>query len=404
MEFNYTARDERGNMVVGVVEAENEFEASNILRKRNLTPVVLRPAKKGLDLSGILPKFFLKGVKDKDVVIFMRQLAVMVGAGIPIPVAISSISSQITNKRFKRTLEDVKSRVEQGVSLSEVMRKYPNVFDRLLTSMVEAGEKTGELDVMLNRWVSYMEKILALKAKVKGAMVYPTFVLTFAFLVLFFLLYKVVPMFVEIFEAANVPLPFLTVAVMKASKFIQTKGYLIILFIILVVVVFRIMLKNEKFAYMWDSFKLRIPLIGGILKKVAIARFARTLATMYASGVSVIEALEVVAKTTGNKVFENVFMEVRNSVVKGGFISDAMRKSGMFLPMVVEMVASGEKTGKLSEMLDKAADFYEEEVDNAVNVMTSLMEPIMLIVVGGIVGTIVVALYLPIFKLGQTIR
>ena len=404
MEFRYVARDNKGNIVEGFVTADTEFEASNQLRQKNLTPIVLQPVKQ-TDISKYLP--FLKlfgGVKAKDVVVFMRQLAVMVNAGISIPVAIESIAQQVTNKRFKSVLIDVKSRVEQGVNLSDALRRHPDVFDRLLVAMVEAGERTGELETMLNRWTAYAEKIIALKSKVRNAMIYPAFVLLFAFGVLFFLLYKVVPMFIEIFEAANVPLPMLTVIVMKMSKFIQSKAYLIFLFIVMVVVIFRILLKNENFAYWWDSFMLGIPLIGGILRKVAIARFARTLATMHASGVSVIEALEIVAKTTGNRVFEKTFMDIRNEVVKGGFISDAMRKSGMFLPMVVEMIASGEKTGRLSDLLDKVADFYEEEVDSAVSVLTSLMEPIMIIFVGGIVGTIVVALYLPIFKLGQTIK
>ncbi len=404
MEFKYVARDNRGNIVEGFITADTEYEASNQLRQKNLTPIILQPVKH-TDISKYLP--FLKlfgGVKAKDVVVFIRQLAVMVNAGISIPVAIESIAQQVTNKRFKSVLMDVKSRVEQGVNLSDALRKHPDIFDRLLVSMVEAGEKTGELDTMLNRWTAYAEKMIALKSKVRNAMIYPAFVLIFAFAVLFFLLYKVVPMFIEIFEAANVPLPMLTVMVMKMSRFIQSKAYLIFLFVVMVVVIFRILLKNEKFAYWWDSFMLKIPLIGGILRKVAIARFARTLATMHASGVSVIEALEVVAKTTGNRLFERTFMDIRNEVVRGGFISDAMRKSGMFLPMVVEMVASGEKTGRLSDLLDKVADFYEEEVDSAVSVLTSLMEPMMIIFVGGIVGTIVVALYLPIFKLGQTIR
>lgn len=404
MDYKYVARDVSGNIVTGVISATSESEVGRILREKGLIPIRVEVTKR-FNIKRYLPRFGIFGATSlKDVVIFARQLATMVSAGIPLSTAIASIAINVKKTEFRKALIDVRDKVDAGVYLSEAMKLYPEVFDKLLVSMIEAGEKTGELDLMLSRWAQYAEKVLSLRNKVRNALVYPVFILCFAFIVLMVLLYKVVPIFVEIFETSGVKLPFLTVVVMNLSKFVQKNIGYMILFVVLFIFVFRLALKNSKIAYSWDTFKLKIPIVGGVLRKVVIARFARTLATLQKSGVSIIEALEVVAKTTGNRVFEKLFLEIREDVAKGTWISEAMKKTGAFLPMVIEMVASGEKTGKLDDMLEKVADFYEEEVDSAVTVMTTLMEPIMLVIVGGIVGTIVVAMYLPIFQLGSTVR
>lgn len=400
MEYRYIARDLSGREVEGKLEAPSPAEVAKILREKGLFPITIEPVKR----FSLKFDFQFGRVRLKEVVIFTRQLTAMIGAGIPLPSAIGALCQQMKNKKFKQILEDVKEQVETGVKFSDALKKYEKVFGRLYISLVEAGEATGELDLMLERWATFAEKILELRRKVVGAMVYPGVVLTFAVGIMFVLLVKVVPTFAAMFRESNVELPALTAFIIALSDFMKAHVGLIILGLIAFVVVFRLLLRIEKFRYYWDAFKLRIPLVGPLFRKVAMARFARTLATMIKSGVSILESIDNVARTSGNKVIEEALMTIKNEVAEGALLSEALSKTKIFPPMLIEMVSAGERTGNLDTMLDKIADFFEEEVDAAVNALTSVMEPIMLIVIGGMVGVIVVALYLPIFKLASTIK
>jgi len=400
MEYRYIARDLSGKEVEGRIEASAPSDVAKILREKGLFPISIEPVKR----FSLKFDFQFGRVRLKEVVLFTRQLTAMIGAGIPLPSAIGALSQQMKNKKFKQILEDVREQVETGVKFSEALRKYEKVFGRLYISLVEAGEATGELDLMLERWATFAEKILELRRKVVGAMIYPIVVLTFAVGIMLVLLVKVVPTFAEMFRESNVELPALTAFIIALSDFVKAHVMFMILGAVVFVVGFRMLLRMEKFRYYWDAFKLRIPLVGPLFRKVAMARFARTLATMIKSGVSILESIDNVAKTSGNKVIEEALMTIKNEVAEGALLSEALSKTEIFPPMLVEMVSAGERTGNLDTMLDKIADFFEEEVDAAVNALTSVMEPIMLIVIGGMVGVIVIALYLPIFKLASTIK
>ena len=403
MKYRYVAKDPTGREVVGVMEASMPSEVASFLRGEGLIPVTIEPAKRGLaSLEIKLP--FVHRVSLKEIFLFTRQLAAMVGAGISLPVAIDAISYQLRNRYFRKVLDDVKNSVEAGVRFSEALKAHRDVFPPLYISMVEAGEVTGELDVMLKRWAFAAEKTLALRRKVRNAMIYPIVVLVVAILILMFLLVKVVPTFTKIFKESHVELPALTQFVIGASDLVRQKFYLIIFGAIGGFVAFRLALRNPWFRYRWDAFKLRLPLFGNLVKKSTVARFSRTLATMLKSGVSILEGIDVVARTSGNKVIEKGLLDARERVSRGELLSEVLRDNPVFPPLVVEMIAAGEKTGALDEMLEKVAGFFEEEVDAAVEALTTMLEPIMIVILGGMVGTIVVALYLPIFKLASTIR
>ncbi len=400
MEYKYVARDLSGKEIEGKLEALTPSDVAKILRERGLFPISIEPAKK----FSLKMDIQLGRVRLKEVVLFTRQLTAMIGAGIPLPSAIGALAQQMKNKKFKKILEDIREQVETGIKFSDALRKYEKIFGKLYISLVESGEATGELDLMLNRWATFAEKILELRRKVISAMIYPAVVLTFAIGIMFVLLIKVVPTFAAMFRESNVELPALTAFIIAVSDFVKAHITAILIGLVVFIVAFRFLLRVEKVRYYWDAFKLRIPLIGSLFRKVAMARFARTLATMIKSGVSILESIDNVARTSGNKIIEDALMTIKHEVAEGALLSEALSKTQIFPPMLLEMVSAGEKTGNLDTMLDKIADFFEEEVDAAVNALTSIMEPIMLIVIGGMVGVIVIALYLPIFKLASTIK
>ncbi len=400
MEYKYVARDAGGRRVTGVLEAPNPRVVAKELREQGLYPLTISPKRSLLDIN--IP--FLNRVPLKHVAIFTRQVAAMIGAGIPLPTALGTVAEQTKHKRLKKVLMEVKEMVEGGEKFSEALGKYPEVFDRLFVSMVEAGEATGNLDIMLNRYFSYMEKILALRRKVITAMVYPTVVLFLAVGIVAFLLIKIVPTFTSLFEEAGVELPVLTLFVINLSNFLKANFIYIILGIVVFVILFRLALRNDNFKRVVDRTRLRIFIVGPLLRKVAVARFSRTLATMVKSGIPILESLEIIAKTSGNKVIEDAIVKARSEVAKGESLSKTLKETGIFPSMVIEMMSAGEQTGALDEMMDKVADFYEDEVDAAVAALTSVLEPFMLIFLGGFIGMIVVALYLPIFKMAATIK
>ena len=402
MRFRYIAKNISGEDVEGVLEASSPREAALILRDEGLIPVSIEPVRGLFDISIRLP--FAGRVSLKELTLVTRQLAAMVGAGIPLPSALRAISSQVRNKVFREALEEVVDSVEAGMKFSDALKNYPHIFPPLYVSMVEAGEATGELDLMLRRWAFSAEKVLALRRKVRNAMIYPVVVVVIAIGILAFLLVKVVPTFAKIFKESGVELPALTQFVISLSNFVKDHVLYLFFGLIVSILAFVFALRFERFRFMWDSFKLHLPLFGTLIKKSAVARFSRTLSAMLRSGINIIDGLETVAKTSGNKVIEKGLMEARERIAQGEMLSDALKDNPVFPPLVIEMISAGEKTGGLDEMLEKVAEFYEEEVDAAVEALTTMLEPLMLVLIGGMIGTIVIALYLPIFKLGSTIH
>ncbi len=402
MEYRYVAKDYSGREVVGTMEASSPREVASALRSEGLILISVEPVKKGLTLNLEIPLF--SRISLKDMSIAMRQLSAMVGAGISLPIALDAIASQTRNKRLREVLESLKNSVEAGMSFSEALKEHPKVFDSLFISMVEAGEATGELNVMLDRWIVMAEKVLALRRKVRNAMIYPVAVLVIALCILAFLLVKVVPTFTKIFRESGVELPALTQFVIGMSELVKHRFYLILACIVGFFVAFRLALRNEAFRYRWDGFKLRVPLFGNLTTKSAVARFSRTMATMLKSGVNILDGMDIVARTSGNLVIERSLVEARDRVARGELLSEVLKDNPLFPPLVIEMMAAGERTGELDGMLEKVAEFYEEEVDYAVEALTTMMEPLMLVVLGGMIGIIVIALYLPIFKLASTVR
>jgi len=400
VEYKYVARDSKGKQITGSLEAATPREASRQLRSQGLYPVKITPTKNILTLS--IP--FLNRVRLKHIAVFNRQLASMVGAGIPLPSALDTVAAQMKHKRLKKVLENVKTSVESGNKFSESLAKHPDVFDRLLISMVEAGEATGTLDVMLNRYFVYAEKILALRRKVITAMVYPLVVLALAVGITAFLLVKIVPTFTALFKETGVELPLLALFIINLSAFSKAYFGYIILGVVALFLVFKLFLRNESLRRVYDRSKLRVFIVGPLIRKVAVARFSRTLATMVKSGIPILEALDIIAKTSGNKVIEEAVLKARAAVAKGESLSSSLKSTQVFPSMVTEMMAAGEQTGALDEMMDKVGYFFEDEVDAAVAALTSVLEPIMLIFLGGFIGTIVVALYLPIFKMAAAIK
>ncbi len=402
VKFRYVAKTLSGENVEGTLEAATPKEASMLLRDEGLIPITIEPVKSIFDIEISLP--FLNRVSLKELTIATRQLAAMVGAGIPLPAALKAIATQSRNKYFRQVLEEIVDSVEAGMKFSDALKNYPSVFPPLYVSMVEAGETTGELDVMLRRWAFSAEKVLALRRKVRNAMIYPVAVLIIAILIFIFLLVKVVPTFAKIFRESGVELPALTQFVLALSDVVKHRIGVVLLSVVIFFVAFRFALRFEGFRYAWDKVKLNLPIFGTLIKKSVVARFSRTLSAMLRSGINIIDGLDAVARTAGNKVVERSLLEARDAIARGEMLSEALKDNPAFPPMVIEMISAGEKTGGLDEMLEKVAEFYEEEVDAAVEAMTTMIEPIMLIIIGGMIGTIVIALYLPIFKLGSTIR
>lgn len=371
------------------------------LRKRNITAtIVTEKTKKGPG------KFtFGSGVKDKDIVVFTRQFATMIDAGLPLVQALDILSTQVENKALSNTLQQVKTDVESGATYADALKKHPRIFTELYVNMVAAGEAGGILDTILNRLATYIEKAMKLKKKVKGAMVYPAVVTTIAILVIAVIMIFVIPTFARMFITLGGTLPLPTKIVINLSNFIAGIGGLIVLMAIVAVIVFIIQVRRtEKGKHVIDRLLLRLPIFGVLLNKVAVAKFTRTLGTLVSSGVPILDGLDITAKTSGNKVIEYAIMDVRKGVVSGKTLAEPITKAKVFPPMVTHMIAVGESTGALDAMLAKIADFYDDEVDAAVSNLTAMMEPLLMVFLGGAVGFIVVSMYLPIFRLITLIK
>lgn len=380
----------------GEIEAASvEAVQANLTRLR-ITPTKIKKKPKDLfeNVAFLQPK-----VKEKDVILFARQFSTMIDAGLPIIQCLDILHTQQENKTFKVMLKDIKEGVEGGATLADALKKYPKHFDDLFVNMIAAGEAGGILDVILRRLAAYMEKAAKLKSQVKGAMVYPVVTLIIAVLVLVIILVFVIPVFQEMFADFGGELPVPTQIVVAMSDFVKTKILYIIVGLILFAIAFGKYRKTEKGRESVDATVLKLPVFGLLLRKVAVAKFTRTMGTMLGSGVAILEALDIVAKTAGNKTIEKAVYRVRTGISEGRTMADPLSESGVFPAMVCQMISVGESTGALDAMLEKIADFYDEEVDQAVENLTALIEPFMLVFLGTVIGGLVIAMYLPIFKM-----
>jgi type IV pilus assembly protein PilC len=400
--FTWEGRTRQGTTKKGVIDAVNEAAVMAQLRGQMIIPVKVKPKPKDL-LEGI--DLFKGRVKIRDLVIFTRQFATMIDAGLPLVQCLEIQSAQQPNKAFKEILAAVKNDVEQGSTFADALRKHPKPFDALYVNLVAAGEVGGILDTILSRLAVYLEKADSLRRKVKGAMVYPITILVVAIAVIVLLLVKVIPVFQKMFEDFGGALPAPTQMVVNISEWLQAYILIVLGIIALVFIAFfQARRRFEKFAYQTDAIFLKVPIFGSLLKKVAVSRFSRTLGTMISSGVPILDALEICAKTAGNRVIEAALMRTRSAIAEGRTIAEPLEAAGVFPGMVVQMIAVGESTGAMDSMLAKIADFYDEEVDAAVDALTALMEPFMMIFLGGTIGAILMAMYLPIFKIAESIK
>jgi type IV pilus assembly protein PilC len=394
--FVWSGKTPGGTVEQGEMSAATRDEVSAQLKRSSITPTSIAEKER----QSLLDKLQSGGkVKDKDVVVFTRQFATMIDAGLPLVQALDILSNQVESKILSKVLVAVKNDVESGSTYADALRKHPRAFTELYCNMVAAGESGGILDTILNRLASYIEKAIKLKKKVKGALVYPSTISVVAVVVVAIIMIFVVPTFARMFTSLGGTLPVPTKIVIVMSDFLQ-KWYLVMLgFLVVLAVAFRMIRKNRKGRKITDGIFLKLPIFGELLKKVAVSKFTRTLGTLTSSGVPILEGLEITAKTAGNVVIEDSVMEVRTAVSEGKTLAEPLLKQKAFPPMVTHMIAVGEQTGALDTMLGKIADFYDDEVDNTVNNLTAMMEPMLMVFLGTSVGFIIIAMYLPIFKL-----
>jgi len=396
--FEWQGKSVTGEIRKGVFEAPNPQLVEVYLRRLNIIPVKIQPKK-----ESAFKLFQRKSVSEKDVATFTRQFAVVLEAGLPIVKSLEILAEQQKNPYFKEVLQDIKVKVETGSTLSDALAEYPKVFDDLYIQMVRSGESSGNIDIVLKRLAEYLERIISLKGKVKHAMVYPSVIIIVTIAVISIIMLFVIPKFAEIYESAGQALPLPTQILINIS---HNFGKILLALIILTagaIIGLRYYRNTEKGRYNTDKLILRLPLLGGLFHKAAVARMARTLSNLIGGGVPLLQALTIAGETSGNKVLSKAMEEVRINVSAGQSIADPMFYTGVFPYLLVEMVRVGELTGNLEDMLNRVADFFEEEVDRMVNTLSTLIEPILIVILGVVVGGILVALYLPIFKLGEAI-
>jgi type IV pilus assembly protein PilC len=398
--YKWAGVNRAGKKVKGEMEAPDEEAVKTILRRQRIEPTKVKKAPKDLFEN---VTFLKQKVTEKDVVLFTRQFATMIDAGLPLVQCLDILAGQMDNKTFKQVIRKIKQDVESGATFADALKKHPKVFDELFVNLVAAGEVGGILDTIMNRLAAYIEKVMKLKKKVKGAMVYPVVVLVVAVAVVAVLLLFVIPIFKKMFEDMGGGLPAPTQIVIDISEWVKSYFLFIVAVVVVLIVALNRFYATRRGRALIDDLMLRIPVIGDLLKKVAVARFTRTLGTMIQSGVPILDGLDIVAKTAGNKTVEAVILKTRASIAEGRTIADPLAESGVFPAMVVQMIAVGEATGALDAMLSKIADFYDEEVDAAVDALTSLIEPFMMIFLGATIGGLVIAMYLPVFKLAGTV-
>jgi type IV pilus assembly protein PilC len=396
--FEYVGKTLSGSPVSGEMGARSKDELLRILRKRRIliTDARAKPREIHIHLG--------RGVKSTEVSRMARQFATMIEAGLPLVQSLEILSEQATNLSFKKALNNIRERVQSGSTLAEALSKHPKVFDELFVNMVEAGEVGGALDTILSRLATYKEKIDALRRKVKGSMYYPAVISVVAAGATLFLVTCIVPVFAKLFEGFGAELPFPTRMVLAISSFLRSKIILGIGLLIGLGMGYKYLAKTSSGRLAIDRFKLKVPILGNILRKSIIARFGRTLGTLLHSGVPILDALEITAKTAGNKVIYNAVRKAVTAIAQGDTIAQPLKDTGVFPPMVVQMITVGEKTGGLDEMLAKVADFYEDEVDAAVGALTSIIEPVVIVIMGIVIGFILISMYLPMFDLIGALR
>ena len=399
--YIWKGRSRQGAIKKGEIEATSEAAVMAQLRAQLILPVTVK--EKSKDISEYLP-FLKPGIKTKELVIFTRQFATMIDAGLPLVQCLQILGDQQDNSTFKEIIREVRSDVEQGSTFADALGKHPKPFDALYVNLVAAGEIGGILDTILNRLAAYLEKADALARKVRGAMVYPTTVLVVAIGVVVLLLTKVIPTFEKMFADFGGTLPMPTQVVVSISHFVQEWiGPTLVVVFVLITAFNQARKRSRNFRRSTDALFLKSPVFGSLLRKVAVARFTRTLGTMIASGVPILDGLDIVAKTAGNVVIEEALLDVKAAISEGRTIAEPLAESEVFPGMVVQMIAVGEETGAMESMLSKIADFYDDEVDTAVDALTALLEPVMMVGLGGTVGALLIAMYLPIFKIAETI-
>ncbi len=384
----------------GEITANSREEVMAQLRRRNIIPSAVNLKSKPLFALPMMGK-----PKDKDLVIFTRQFATMIDAGLPLVQALEILSQQTENKTLAKVIGEVKTDVESGSTFADALKKHPRIFSELYANMVAAGEAGGILDTILNRLAQYIEKAMKLKKKVKGALIYPSVIVSVAVLVIVVIMIFVIPTFAKMFTQLGGILPLPTRIVIGMSNFLGGIGGLIILACIIGIIISIVQIRRtEKGKYAIDVIVLKLPIFGILLLKVAIAKFTRTLGTLVSSGVPILDSLDITAKTAGNKVIEKSVYEVKKGVAEGKTLAEPLKMAKIFPPMVTQMISVGESTGAVDNMLNKIADFYDDEVDNAVANLTAMMEPLLMVFLGVTIGFIVVSMYLPIFKLITLIK
>lgn len=407
--FAYKATNKEGKDMFGIVEAESQALAIQDVRNLGLYPTNIREARKSDERrarrqKGGISELYFGGVKWKQVVVMTRQLATLIDAGLPLLRSMNILVAQQKPSKLKDILREITSDIQSGATFSEALAKHPKAFDRLYVNMVRAGEVGGMLETVLNRLATFMEKRMALIRKVRGALVYPIFVILAATGIVTFLLIRVVPVFAEIFEEFGSGLPAPTQFLVDVADFVEMKWWLLLLIFNGTIITIKVLSKSHFLKRIMDRVALKTPLVGSLVTKVAVARFARTLGTLLTSGVPILQALRITKETINNEVIQNAIEKVHDSIKEGETIAAPLDESKVFPPMVVNMIDVGEETGSLDAMLTKVADIYDDEVEAAVDAMLALMEPAIIIGLGGIIGFIVVALYLPIFTLGDAIN
>jgi type IV pilus assembly protein PilC len=393
--FTFSGKDASGQKISGERMAVNKQSLAQALRRERITPGAIR--EKGKEFA--LPTFGSSKVNTKDIAIFFRQFSVMIDAGLPLVQCLEILAANQENQAFQKTLTGVRTTVEGGATLANAMRQFPNVFDDLTTNMIEAGETGGILDIILQRLATYVEKAVRLKAAVKSALIYPVAVVSIAGLIVGALLKWVVPIFANLFAGLGVNLPLPTRIVMGLSGFVQGFWWIFLVGGVGIVFGLKQVRKHPRGRYYFDKTLLMLPVIGVLLRKIAVGRFTRTLGTLITSGVPILEGLAITARTSGNAVLEEALMKVRKAIEEGRTIVDPLKECGVFPNMVTQMIGVGEATGAMDSMLQKIADFYEEEVDAATKDMLAMLEPVIIGVLGFTIGGIVISLYMPLFAM-----
>lgn len=401
--YQYSVRDRSGKLLKSQMEADTIEQVRDSLRSKNFLIIDIKPPKTGLEGDIKIPGLTDRPPSLKEVAIFSKQLATLINAGVPLVQAMSILQEQIESPSFRDIIRKVRNELESGIPLSDALAQHPKAFNKLFINLVRAGETSGSLDAVLARIAEFQEKQLALNGKIKSALTYPVVVLVFAILITYGLLAFVVPKFAEMLSQTNAKLPMITIIVMKISDILRNGLPYILGTVILLIVAYNAYYKTEQGRYQIDAIKLKMPIFGNLIQKTAIATFARTFGLLLNSGVNIIESLDITKGTANNAVVEETIENAKSFVMVGDPMSQSLAVSPVFPPMVVSMIAIGEETGSLDDMLAKVADFYDREVDEAVDSMTAAIEPIMIIFLGGLVLVIVLAMFMPMVSLMQSV-